>query len=82
MSILSSNRLDENQIFHSISNFLSKVQVICFFVPTVAIKPKEFPLNVFLPTSSAMSSVLPVSICSNKIPNGRNVSPRIRIIAS
>ena len=29
MSILSSNRLDENQIFHSISNFLSKVQVIC-----------------------------------------------------
>lgn len=31
MSILSSNRLNENQISHSISNFLSKFQVIRLF---------------------------------------------------
>lgn len=31
MSILSSNRLDENQISHSISHFLSKFQVIRLF---------------------------------------------------
>jgi hypothetical protein len=31
MSILSSNRLNENQISHSISNFLSNFQVIRLF---------------------------------------------------